>query len=177
MTIVVCCAGCCGLSLLKLTLTRILSPDANTSFDGCAGAFSARCLRFSLRVDGDASRLRFSVFFFLSRLRLLLSLFFKITVKFSVGLVPIGGVQDGSPSSFVARFGLRFHETSRFVASHDFDSERRPRTIFRLGDAANGDACRVGTFFLRRVFVDFFSPLCFFALPLPRLRLRLRLRE
>lgn len=174
MTIVVCCAGCCCLSLLKLTLTRILSPDANTSFDGCAGTFSARCLRFSLRVDGEDSRLRFSVFFFLSRLRLLLSLFFKITVRFSVVRVPIGGVQDGSSSSFVARFGLRFHETSRFVASHDFDSERRLRTIFRFGDAMNGEVCRVGAFFFSRVFVDFLSPLRFFALPLPRLRLRLR---
>lgn len=154
----------------------MLSPDAKTSFEGCAGAFSARCLRFSFRVDGDDSRLRFSVFFFLSRLRLLLSLFFKMTVRFSVGRVPIGGVQDGSPSSLAARFGLRFHETSRFVSSHVLDSERRPRTIFLLGDAANGDPCRVGTFFFTRVFSSFLSLLRFFVLPLLRLWLRLRER-
>lgn len=119
--------GCLFASFLKLTLTRILSPEANTSFDGGAGVppcLSLLCLRRS-RFCWVSFRL--SDFFFLSRFRLP-SLFFSITVRLVFGWAIIwGGVQDVelmTLSIICSGVGLRDHGDKRFgVRSHDLERD------------------------------------------------------
>lgn len=68
--------GFVSLSLLKQTLTRILSPLANTSFDGGGVLLRFPFRRFSASLDFRLSFRRSFFFFFIA------SLFVSITVRF-----------------------------------------------------------------------------------------------
>lgn len=130
----------------------MLSPEAKTSFDGAGFSFrSFRRSRFCCN-----SRL-FSVRFFFSFFRLA-SLFFKMTVRFSVSAATIGGVHEWSlfGSSIIIGVELRDHGDSRLAFSHDLDRDRAAFIVVIVA------AFFVGSGHFKRFFIflftAFFSP-------------------